>query len=291
MKNTLLLPVIGLWFSSCIPAAIIDATVTGFNAPQRRVVEEAISFWEWTIGDPITVKVAFEMLDLGGGVGGRAIDLVQDSNGLPKEATIQINDLDGSLFGWFVDSTPESAEEYVAGATSSHFVGRAGDASSRGYDLLTTLHHELTHVFGFAIEYDRFRSKISLGEDGFLRSYNGTDVTAVIAPEYDGTHLSDFVYPFDLMSPFSRFGERMLPSDLDLAILADAFDYTLNVNNPQPIPEPDFSTALPFLLIFFAYFSERKFRVKRSPGKQHNKAIGYAVPIPIPARSVNRRKI
>jgi hypothetical protein len=178
------------------------------------------------------------MSDLAGDVLGASSGLVANSDGLPAEATVQIDNRAGAIFGWFVDATPETNEEFLPGSSPSHLQGDPSKPPGQNYDLLTVFHHELAHVFGFSIDYDRFRSHISLGDDGFLRTYVGDGVAAVIAPEYDGTHLSDFVYPFDLMSPFQSRGQRLLPSDLDLAILADAFGYTLNVDSPEPVPEP-----------------------------------------------------
>ena len=68
----------------------------------------------------------------------------------------------------------------------------------------------------------------------------------------DGTHLNDAIHPNDLMTTFRSRGERVVPSNLDLAILSDAFGYT--VGSPgNPVPEPNtlfgFVTGLSVLVI------------------------------------------
>ena len=79
---------------------------------------------------------------------------------------------------------------------------------------------------------------------------------AVIAPDYDGTHLSDAVYPFDLMTAFQSRGQRLLPSDLDFAILSDAFGYTLNVDTcPNLFRSP--ASVLRSRYVLRASFSKR----------------------------------
>jgi hypothetical protein len=244
MKRSLLLCLVGLNLYVNSPAAVIDARVSGFNETERRVLGSAIDFWQRSIADPFTVEVSFTMLDLAGDVLGTSSDLVESPDGLPAEATVQIDNRAGAIFGWYVDATPQSNEEFLPGSSPSHLRGDPSKPSGQYYDLLTVFHHELAHVFGFSIDYDRFRSHISLGDDGFLRSYVGDSVAAVIAPEYDGTHLSDAIYPFDLMTAFQSRGQRLLPSDLDFGILSDAFGYTLNVNSSEPVPEPGFFLAV-----------------------------------------------
>ncbi len=244
MKRSFLLCLVGCNVYVCSPAAVIDARVSGFNEVERRVLGAAIDYWQRSVADPFTVEVSFTMLDLAGDVLGTSSDLVENSDGLPAEATVQIDNRAGAIFGWFVDATPQSNEEFLPGSSPSHLRGDPSKASGQYYDLLTVFHHELAHVFGFSIDYARFRSHISLGDDGFLRSFVGDSSAAVIAPDYDGTHLSDAVYPFDLMTAFQSRGQRLLPSDLDFAILSDAFGYTLNVDTSESVPEPGFCLAI-----------------------------------------------
>ena len=53
---------------------------------------------------------------------------------------------DANQFGWFVDATPTSNEEYSA-AAATRYVAAAGDAAG-GVDLLTALLHEQGHLLG-----------------------------------------------------------------------------------------------------------------------------------------------
>jgi hypothetical protein len=138
-----------------------------------------------------------------------------------------------------VDPTPEDNAEFGRGYSPWHFFGQLSGPAGQEYDLLTIALHELGHVLGFSEEYARFAARIGPSSFGALRSYNGETVTAILTSEDQGTHLSDSFYPYDLMTAFQNRGQRRLPSDLDLAIEADAFRYT--AVNPSPgavTPEP-----------------------------------------------------
>jgi hypothetical protein len=252
MPRPLLLSIVGLCFSSWMNAATIDARVSGFDDAELSVLSHVTQFWEDTIADPITVKVSFAMRDLAGDLLGSSFGFVQNARELPKEATVEIDSREGAVFGWFVDPTPESAEEFVAGSAPWHYRGKRANAATQQYDLLTVLHHELAHVLGFTTAYGRFGSRVELADDGFLRNYIGDSVTATLAPDYEGTHLSDAFHAYDLMTAFQGRGERMLPSDLDLALLADAYGYTLNIQGDQSVPEPVFTFAVAIALLFFS---------------------------------------
>jgi hypothetical protein len=236
MRKTFVL--LGCAWILCAPAssAVIVSTIAGFTGSERRVVDYAVDYWERLIADPLTLQVSFSKEALGGDLLGESSNFLARPDGLPRDATVRIDDREGSGFGWFVDATPGVNEEFLPGFTPYHQRGRLGIPAGRDYDLLTVLLHELAHVFGFSVNYSRFGARLIDANDG-LRNYTGANVNAVLAPAREGTHLSDAAHPNDLLIAFQSRGERVVPSDLDLAILSDAFGY--NLGSPvNPIPEP-----------------------------------------------------
>jgi hypothetical protein len=217
--------------------AVIDATVTGFDAGERAVLDHVIDFWERTIRDTFTVNVSISMLSLSGDHLGESFGFVAGPDGRPAAGGIRVDDRTDSLFPWFVDPTPELNEEFRPGYEEGHFLGIRPGPAGENYDLLTVLHHEMAHVFGFSIQYALFAARVEEGEFG-LRNYAGSYFSAVLAPVYDGTHVSDGYYPYDLLGPIQTRAERKLPSGLDLAILSDAFGYDLASPDDEIVPEP-----------------------------------------------------
>jgi hypothetical protein len=223
----------------CFPAAsaVIVPTATGFTSSERRVLDYVIDYWQQLIADPLTVQVAFSKTALTGDLLGESSQFTQSFNGLPLGASVQIDNREGSVIGWFVDPTPALNEEFLPGFTPYHRRGRVGSPAGEYYDLLTVLHHELAHVFGFSVSYSRFQAHLK-GIDYGLREYHGAGISAVLTSVYDGTHLNDAVHPYDLLTVYLSRGERVVPSDLDLAMLSDAFGYRLRSPAGDSVPEP-----------------------------------------------------
>jgi hypothetical protein len=230
-----------------VPAAIIDAQVTGFTPGQERVLSSVVNFWERSIRDNFTFKLSISMLNLDGDFLGSTFAFTQNAGGLPVEAAMEIDNRVGSFIGWFVDPTPDLNEEFVRGSTPFDMLGRPATPAGQNYDLKTVLHHEVAHALGFTVNYSRFGSRLSLRDDG-LRNYKGKKDTAVLTAEYEGTHLSDFYHPDDLMNPYQNRGQRRLPSTLDLTILSDAFNYTLAQETPIPEPSSMMLAGVAFLI-------------------------------------------
>ena len=238
----------------CVRAncAVIVPTISGFTSGEQRVLNSAIGYWEKVITDPLTLQISFSKTSLPDDQSGTSQELAESPGGLPLKARVQIDDRKGSVIGWFVDPTPDSNEEFLPGVTPYHMRGRLGTPAGENYDLLTVLNHELAHVFGFTTMYSRFASHVSDAEFG-LREYHGNGVFAALTTASDGTHVNDGVYPNDLMTAFRSRGERVFPSDLDLAILKDAFGYNVGSPGGSPVPEPNtllsFTAGLLVLLI------------------------------------------
>ena len=235
----------------CVRAhsAVIIPTTSGFTSSEQRVLNSAIDYWEQLISDPLTLSISFSKESLGGDLLALSSDFAQSSGGFPLGARVQIDDRKGSVIGWFIDPTPDSNEEFLPGFTPYHLRGRLGTPAGENYDLLTVLNHELAHVFGFSTMYSRFKSHVSDADFG-LREYHGNGVFAALTTPSDGTHVNDGIHPNDLMTAFRSRGERVFPSDLDLAILKDAFGYNVGSPGGSPVPEPNsFTAGLLVLLI------------------------------------------
>jgi hypothetical protein len=234
-------------------SAVIVPTISGFTNTERHVLAHAIDYWQQLVADPLTVHVSFTKEALGGDLLGVSSNFHESLDGLPLDASVQIDNREGSVIGWFVDPTPELDEEFVSGFTPYHQRGRLATPAGEDYDLLTTFNHELAHVFGFTVSYSRFQSHVVDAEFG-LREYHGNGVSAVLTPAFDGTHLNDALHPYDLLTAFRSRGERVVPSDLDLAILSDTFGYDLRPPAGGSVPEPHtfISVAGGLSLLFIA---------------------------------------
>jgi hypothetical protein len=223
----------------CVKAsgAVIVPTTSGFTGSEQHVLDYAIDYWQQLIAEPLTVHVSFVKEALAGDLLGVSSDFMQSANGFPAGGHVQIDNREGSVIGWFVDPTPALNEEFLSGFTPYHLRGRLGTPAGEDYDLLTVLNHELAHIFGFTVSYSRFESHLSDADFG-LREYHSNGVSAVLVPAFQGTHLNDAVHPNDLLITDRSRGERVFPSDLDLAILSDAYGYRLQSPAGNSVPEP-----------------------------------------------------
>ena len=106
------------------------------------------------------------LVNQSGSFGTGFVGLTADQLALLNQATITIADLaDGYLaltlgntitldtdaagYGWFIDSTPLTNEEFSADAASPwQFTALDGSAADGKIDLMTVLMHELGHVMG-----------------------------------------------------------------------------------------------------------------------------------------------
>jgi len=76
----------------------------------------------------------------------RIVDLSGDVIGAASRDTVLL-DRDAAGYGWFIDPTPRTSEEFLSTSATS-FRAPAKSPAARRMDLLTTLSHEIGHVLG-----------------------------------------------------------------------------------------------------------------------------------------------
>jgi VCBS repeat-containing protein len=230
-----------------------------FGNAQRSVLETAAAIWESHIKDeftnvPVGTQLSvtnpqtnqneqfladFAIDDLVIFVGARQLGTGTLGQGGPSAIYTIGSDLDTRFNGddfepwtgaiafdtstnWFFDSTPNTDNDIPANSN----------------DFLTTALHEIGHVLGFStsVAFDNLVFGTSLFTGSNAISLNGGNG---IPLELDG-HIQDGfliggVGPEALMDPTITVGTRKLPTNLDLAILAD-IGYQIDQNNPQNNP-------------------------------------------------------
>jgi hypothetical protein len=227
-------------------ASEIIATFTNVDDPAQAVVDTAIRFWEDLLPDSLVFNINVERALLGGTLAFSS-DFVE-ADGLPISASITIDD-GTSGFPWFVDDTPDDDLEFRRGRNPFHAVAKGDGAAAGAFDLLTVIQHELAHALGFSIFYSAFAGHLVDTPDG-NRAYVGPTVTARLTGAGAGTHILPEEHPFDLLNPELQPGDRLSPSPLDLALLQDAFGYSLSPARPlQTVPEAPASLLVALSLL------------------------------------------
>ena len=100
-------------------------------------------------------------------------------------------------------------KEDKADKGETYLLAVAESEANSKYDLLTTVLHELAHLYGFIEGYTGFDNRVK-GE-----TFIGDNFTATL----DGEHLDKQAHPYDLLNTHLAPGMRKLPSELDVEIL------------------------------------------------------------------------
>ncbi|MEL7418320.1 MAG: DNA/RNA non-specific endonuclease [Cyanobacteria bacterium J06555_3] len=172
----------------------------------------ATNIWSDLLQSETQLDIDFQVTALPTGQLAEATISGFDKNGVPNTGTILI-DHDANGVGWFIDRTPLDNSEFIAQDTDSYLLAATESEANAKYDLLTTVLHELAHIYGFIDGYEGFDTNVET-ENGTTK-FIGDDFEAVL----DGEHLDKLAHPNDLMNTHLAPGIRKLPSELDVQIL------------------------------------------------------------------------
>ena len=146
------------------------------STPQiiNKLNHTATNIWSNLLQPPIQLDINFQITDLPTGQLAEATITGFDENGTPNAGTIVI-DRDANGIGWFIDPTPLDNSEFIAQNTDTYFLAAAESEAHGKYDLLTTVLHELAHLYGFIdgyvgfdalIDSERMNNNFTISPDG-----------------------------------------------------------------------------------------------------------------------------
>ena len=124
--------------------------------------DTATNIWSNHLQNPTPLDIDFQIIDLPTGQLAEATITGFDDYGTPNAGTILI-DHDANGVGWFIDSTPEDNSEFIANGSDTYLLAAAESEATDKYDLLTTVLHELAHLYGFIEGYSRYDRLVSSG--------------------------------------------------------------------------------------------------------------------------------
>jgi large repetitive protein len=202
-------------------------------APNSSVVSDTLnSLWNYNLSTSLDID--FQITDLPKGQLAEATITGFDDSGRPNAGTILI-DHDANGVGWFIDETPMESSEFGVSSSENYLLAAAESEASGKYDLLTTVLHELSHLYGFIDGYQGYNDRLST-KNGTTK-FIGDDFTATL----DGEHLDKQAHPYDLLNTHLAPGMRKLPSELDVEILKALATEKSPLNPPKmgdfnPVP-------------------------------------------------------
>jgi hypothetical protein len=211
-----------------------------FTAAERKVVDHAISIWQGLIvdldSDPTNGSGTLDVEISGGSTSGLDLSFagantigLTDTNPNTHRARIRIGAKVGSeAINWFIDPTPAENSEFPNVVDA--FARSAGlfDAPNGKLDMLSTALHELGHVLGFGST--AFASHVDSSNN-----YSGPGIAHL--PMANNGHVSGVVFPHDLMAPQQINGERDLPSERDVRLLANGAGRRVNLPSGSAVSD------------------------------------------------------
>jgi YD repeat-containing protein len=214
-------------FTSSVPSEQFFSSHNSTPQIINEINNSAIKIWSNLLKSETSLDVDFQITDLPSGQLAEATIIGFDSSGVPNAGTILI-DRDANGVGWFIDETPLDNSEFTTKNTDSYLLAAAESEANGKYDLLTTVLHELSHLYGFIDGYQGYDDRLST-KNGTTK-FIGDDFTATL----DGEHLDKQTHPYDLLNTHLAPGMRKLPSELDVQILQSliATEFERNGNKP-----------------------------------------------------------
>ena len=224
-----------------INPSFVDGAGQTWNSTRRGVISQAIEDWElWILEDQtVDVTLTFSHAGTGGylgqwGVSGsfyEGTDIYPWTDGVIQTIHFNVDVFPntGSGYLWW-DSTPDTAD----------------DQPIDGWDALSVARHEMGHMMGFTdgfyvddvftpSERNRWRDHIV----GTTFDPGGLNVTMASAGNL-GHVANSGSTAGDLMTPAQVNGVRTTISQIDLAMLALAHDYTIRTGQPGDLNEDGF---------------------------------------------------
>ncbi len=167
----------------------------------------ATNIWSDLLKSPTSLDIDFQITDLPKGQLAEATITGFDDSGKPNAGTIFI-DHNANGVGWFIDETPLNNSEFTAQNTDNYLLAAAESEAEGKYDLLTTVLHELSHLYGFIDGYEGFDSLVSgqreKGKGEREQSDTFTPYPLTLnqgeALSFDGEHLDKQAHPYDLLN-------------------------------------------------------------------------------------------
>lgn len=198
-------------------------------ASWRPVINYAVNEWNQVLQsqgvNPSLYPITFRRIDMGSaGPLAQAVTYWNGSGQL-SHTTIEFN----SRYYFFVDPTPEDDSDVPF---------------SDGYDLLSTVRHELGHAVGWV---GRSNIRIDPLVDGSI--FDTSRLNIALHSTDDTSHTNGTVHPGELMQPSigasTRRSIAMYPT---VAMVARAFEYRIPMEfaDPSFIGSPDGSAAYPW---------------------------------------------
>jgi large repetitive protein len=215
-------------FSSSIPAQ--QLINSHFNHTDDSSFTNLYSTAQTLWNTPTQLDIDFQITNLPTGQLAEATITGFGDSGKPNAGTILI-DHDANGVGWFIDETPLNNSEFTAQDTDNFLLASAESEANDKYDLLTTVLHELSHLYGFIDGYKGFDENVAT-KNGTTK-FIGDDFTATL----DGEHLDKSAHPYDLLNTHLAPGMRKLPSELDVEILQALIATEFEKNGSKPAGE------------------------------------------------------